>query len=380
MCFSIPYNFRCRIAMVIRTAAYCVVSLTTVVLNVLVLFTFAATHNWNSQQVYKSSLAISDILIGILLLPLAIWDFCTHFIFSNVNGQPKMNVTSINNNLNETRNFLVPIPLQRSYFTALEKHPYYEEVRGFSSSLFIFTAIYCMAAASIDRFIAIAKPLSYTRHVAKRMSKRAVLAIWLAGIVYSCGPRIFRSMGVPVGYQSMGTVAFMQLEGMEGMENDDNSILIISLSMLLVPLIIVWVLSIFTFNSMKNSNRSLRKFQQRANNLALKGYHQQAKKLATKERQVEGELARTLRLIVAAFTVCFLPAILSFGGMLVPSVHRYNVEVFSIKAYDAYTDIEDIAQFLLYFNGLFNFFIYNARNNNFRKTLRRVIAFRKALK
>ena len=61
--------FRCHAAIISVAVITGLISLCTIALNIIVLIIFRAMQNLHSQSIYKLSLAVSDLLTGVLLIP-----------------------------------------------------------------------------------------------------------------------------------------------------------------------------------------------------------------------------------------------------------------------------------------------------------------------
>ena len=327
------------------------------------LVVFRAIGNLHSQSIYKLSLAVSDLLTGILIIPSSLRIV---FVFHEekldrykiwVNGTTFLKGTWNTTLLSVTIPTVAP-PMESSYIFQYT----YSSLFGFLTTICIFTSIYSLAAASVDRYFAMSRPLQYTQSTAKRYAKRIIIAIWLIAIVVSCLPFILDASGVAVKYVTIGVLSFMgpkrTFSESKGVQLGYGEIVYVNIAILAAPVLLVWILSILTY---RHTKKLLRKVQR-------KRFDEQLQIVMNKE----GKLAVTLRIMVAGFTLCFLPAILVLFGMLSPHIYIQNAKQFSLAASDHYTNAEYICQLFIFLNGLVNFFVYNIRNKVFRSELKKL--------
>ena len=89
----------------------------------------------------------------------------------------------------------------------------------------------------------------------------------------------------------------------------------------------------------------------------------------TRSIRAETKIAKTLFTMVSVFTISVLPsAMLNLWEFVDPSIDVIALENFSPK-YDTFKRFRYIAFLVLFYNSLWNFFIYQRRDRDFRKSL-----------
>ena len=90
----------------------------------------------------------------------------------------------------------------------------------------------------------------------------------------------------------------------------------------------------------------------------------------TRSIRAETKIAKTLFTMVSVFTISVLPsAMLNLWEFVDPSIDVIALENFSPK-YDTFKRFRYIAFLVLFYNSLWNFFIYQRRDRDFRKSLK----------
>ena len=218
----------------------------------------------NGQTVYRISLALSDILAGIIIFP--------SFIYSYVSYG---NVIYMYNNI-------------------------YIDAVGFFTMLNLHVSMFTLIAAAIDRFKVVYYPLTYNAISTITSVRKICLGLWLISILLAITPTgiIYKKFRFVL---FCGTIVIPALF--------DNFIIgvIYATVMIIAPVTAMWLLTISTF-------------------LVYKKYSEKRKKLFTTVRQrqksnEETKLFFTLGIMVGVFSICFLPPavvsiiIFSFGGV-----------------------------------------------------------------
>ena len=86
---------------------------------------------------------------------------------------------------------------------------------------------------------------------------------------------------------------------------------------------------------------------------------------------VEVRVAKTLFVMVSIFTSSMLPFLISsFRQLLDPSLNAADLKNFSHSNYKAFKGFSHAANVVLFYNSLWNFFIYQRRDRDFKKSLR----------
>ena len=216
----------------------------------------------NGQTVYRISLALSDILAGIIIFP--------SFIYSYVNYG---NVTY--NNV-------------------------YIDAVGFFTMLNLHVSMFTLIAGAIDRFKVIYNPLTYNAISTITSARKTCLGLWLISILLAIAP-------TGIIYKKFKFVLFCGTFVLPAMFNNVNIFLIYTTVVFMAPVTAMWILTIVTF-------------------LVYKKYSEKRKKLFTTVRQrlksnKETKLLFTLGIMVGVFSICFLLAaivsilVITFGAV-----------------------------------------------------------------
>ena len=344
------FCFSCRVRISITVAALVIMAVVTTVVNLLVIVVFSTANRLrNSQSTYKLSLAVADLLVGTVVLPSCIYNL-TEFLWQRlttskanmVAGYEKFNGTyiltekSVSTNIHEN---LLEDDFPLSYLNGI----------GFVTAVSIFVSIYTLAAAGVDRFFAVYKPLSYNKEKAGMYAKVACAFSWTLALVISVVPIV-----TPPNLLTFGIAFSMLVAALRPLGIIAYAIL------LFIPLIVVWVVNILIYIIIKRHSRT---FQRKLSKVSR-----------AKADEVEKRLATTLRLMGGVFTFNTLPLWLTLlSNLFVFDVRPQIPETLNIPKATTFITIQVVSVFLLLGNSLCNFFIYNARNEDFRKALKQLI-------
>ena len=321
----------------------------TAVVNLLVILVLSASKKLsNSQSTYKLSLAAADLLVGVIVLPSCIynligllWHPLTTSRITAVAGYESINgrLVTIDGNVSTDIQQVV----QDDGFPT-----HYLNGIGFMTSVSIFVSIYTLAAAGFDRFFAVYKPLSYDKAKAKKYAKIACAISWIIAGLFSLLP--FFKLTNEFKYGVTFTLLVSALRDLG----------IYVYTVFFIPLLVVWVVNIMVYVIIKKHTKS---------------FHQNhASVTRDRDDDVEKRLASTLRLMVGVFTFNTLPLWITFlANIFVYDVDAFLPELVDLKKATDFIIIQVVSILLLLGNSLCNFFIYNARNENFRKELKHMI-------
>ena len=93
----------------------------------------------------------------------------------------------------------------------------------------------------------------------------------------------------------------------------------------------------------------------------------------SRSTRTEVRVAKTLFIMVSIFTSSILPFIISNLWQLVdPSLNYADLKQFSHSNYKAFKGFSHIAYVALFYNSLWNFFIYQRRDPDFKKSLEKL--------
>ena len=309
------------------------------------------TQFHNSQATYKFSLAIADFIVGAIVLPLAVdilrrlvWTRHLQSGFTNVDGYPIQNGTVVGN--------LTPVEVVERAGQLRTKFPLeYEHFAGSVTAISIFVSVYTLAGAGFDRLRAVYNPLSYRKERANKLAKRVCIVSWLIAILFGILPIFTPNLG----YALVLSITFATL--------DFNGLILYSVG-LFVPLIVVWIVNIFTFTVSKKHSK----------------FRRQLTQVAQRKRQkVESRLAHTLQVMVATFTINTLPLIiLLISSLFLPSTRPSLPHQFNEDHGNLFITLEFVAVMMLFGNSLWNFIIYSCRNRDFRVAVK--LGFEKIMK
>ena len=216
----------------------------------------------NGQAVYRISLALSDILAGIIIFP--------SFIYLYV-----------------------------SYGSVTYNNIYIDAV-GFFTMLNFHVSMFTLIAAAIDRFKVVYNPLKYNTISTITFARKTCLRLWLISILLAIAP-------TGIIYEKFRFVLFCGTIVSPALFTNVYICLIYITVVFMAPVTAMWLLTILTF-------------------LVYKKYSEKRKKLFTTERQrqklnKETKLLFTLGIMVGVFNICFLPAaimsiiVITFGGV-----------------------------------------------------------------
>ena len=310
------------------------------IVNVLIILMITLNpHLQNSQSTYKLSLAVADLLVGAIVLPVAV-DILYKLIWSRhlSLGHTYVQGYAIENGtLNENITTVAVVDRAGKFHTKFPN--VYENFAGFFTAVSILVSVYTLAGAGFDRLSAVYNPLTYRKETAHKTAKRVCVVSWLLAIVFGILPLFTPHLH----YALVLSIAFLTL--------DFNGLILYSVG-LFVPLLVVWIVNILTFTVSKKHSK----------------FRRQLTKTAQKKRQlVENRLAQTLRLMVVAFTVSTLPLIiLIVCSLFLPTTRPTLPHEFKMKDGVVFLVVEFVAVMLLFGNSLWNFFIYSYRNRDFR--------------
>jgi len=344
--------YRCRTAIIIILVACGVLGLLIAFVNLLIILVIALNSQiGNSQAIYKLSLAVADLLVGVMVLPLAVdilrrlvWTRHLSTGYDEVEGYLLQNETLIRN--------ITSVQIAQRAGRFRTKFPLsYENFAGFVTAVSIFVSVYTLAGAGFDRLRAVYNPLTYRKEKANKFAKRICIASWLIAIIFGLLPLFTPNLS----YALVLSITFVTL--------DFNGLILYSVC-LLVPLLVVWVVNIFTFTVSKKHSK----------------FRRQLTQVAQRKRQnVERRLAHTLQLMVAVFTLNTLPLIiLLVASIFLPSTRPTLPHQFNLNHGNLFLILEFVALMMLFGNSLWNFIIYSYRNRDFRTAVK--TGFRRFMK
>ena len=201
------------------------------------------------QTVYRISLAVSDVLTGIIVFPSYIYSYCNSGTIS---------------------------------FTGT-----YVNVIGFFKTLSLYASVLTLLAAAIDRFKVVYRPLTFKDNSNTAFARKICLGLWLISILVAIIPT--RLLHENISYVLIHDTIVLPV-----VLNDATAFCTYLLTAIMIPLTILWIFTILTFCVYKRHSKKQKKF------FSTKKQKQNLMK--------EIKLIFTLGIMVGVFTACFLPA------------------------------------------------------------------------
>ena len=305
-----------------------------VICNATILGVLYFNKDQDVHSIYRLSLAIADFIMGIIVIPTNFGTIYPH-LFRRLSITELQNATdfrivndssssmqSASAELKELNN-LLPDALSSEYVSAV----------GFFTVISFSTSIYSMVAASLDRFVAISRPLRYDDIKAILAAKIAVTSIWFAGIAIAVLPIAVPDLGyafVAFNLAKFGRKPFLILYSV----------------IFFLPVLLMWSSIIATYAA------------------ARPGLRKHDKQFQTDH---EMRLLGTIGAMITVFSICVVPlASTIIVSAFLTFVDKTDPENFDPAATAKFLSVELTMGFLFVSNSLWNCFIYSTRETNFR--------------
>nr|CAB3262686.1 uncharacterized protein LOC100181847 [Phallusia mammillata] len=333
---------RCRANIVIIFIGLIILSIAIITANVTVIGVFRRNKKLrNSQSVYKLSLACADLIVGVIVVPTCIstlgvlvWPSVEAAVDTKVIGFPLVNGSI---NVNASTN--ISIRKQTGDFVKHISYSYIDFVGFFTLTSFV-VSVYTLMVASIDRFRAVFKPLKYNQHEAEKLARILCVVIWVVAFLFASLP-----LFVPQVEYNLVASVLISSAGQE-------AVIMYALA-LFIPFLLVWTSTVATYMMAKQHARVRRHISSRSRR---------------RNENLEARLAKTLTIMVGVFTACLLPSIVvlaaSFSGL--PKTQFSQPRQLDLTSALVFASSEFVAVVILVSNSLWNVFIYNTRNKDFR--------------
>ena len=346
----INYIFSCQTNIVILVVVMGLMALVITVVNILVIAVMSSDRRLqNGQSIYKISLAVADLLVGIVVLPTCIYNINVA-VWTRFTTTPTRTVDGYKV-LDQNTTKLVLANISKGIFENVFEEKFgdgYYNFVGFFTAISLFVSVYTLAGAGIDRFIAVYNPLAYHKRNPQKIAKITCVLCWLFALIFSVLPIFQPAKALFYGLAFSIIVVTLERSG-----------IILYIIAFFLPLIIVWAVNASTFIVMK---------RQIARSNAL------TKKTKQKTKNIEKRLAATLRLMVGVFSFNTLPLWIVFLLFVaIPNIHPNHPESLKPTAALNILSVVVVTLLLLLGNSFWNFFIYNIRNKDFRLALKTML-------
>nr|XP_039254740.1 uncharacterized protein LOC120331682 [Styela clava] len=339
----------CRVNLIVSAVVCGILAIMIVIANITVIIVFTTSPKLrNSQAVYKISLGIADMLVGLFVIPTFISSLILLY----------KSPASMGEIMHKSQpNSEGTLPRKSGGRFSQRFSMEYVDFVGFFTILSLVVSIYTLMMASFDRFMAIHQPLRYGRHNAKRIAIWTSIVLWVCAILFSAMPYFVPEM-------SYGLSASIMVA------SQGESALYLYVVAIVLPLLFVWITTLATYCSTKNHARRRQTLTiRRSNSGGTSNLH-----------NMEARLARTLASMVGIFTLCLLPtAIILIVPFFLSNIYPHLPDMFDPSANKIVMSFEFVAILILMTNSLWNCFIYNARNTDFKNTTKemyRLLLFR----
>ena len=220
----------------------------------------------------------------------------------------------------------------------------YVNVIGFFTFLTLYVSVLTLLASAIDRFKVVYRPLTYKDNSNIAIGRKICVVVWLYSILVAISPTgiIHKSYS----FMLLGDAIVLPV-----VLNDFSAFSILVLTGIIIPITILWIFTIMTF-------------------FVYKRHSKKRKKLFSTKRQKQKLMKEikvffTLGVMVGVFTICFLPAA-ALPMAIINTIEFNSTAVICIAV-------------MAMSNSLWNFFIYSAREKEFRtksKNLYKKLLFR----
>ena len=339
--------FRCKQNVIIVGVFCALLALATTVCNATVLAVFFTNKKpMNSQVVYKVSLAFADLLVGIFVFPTFISTLTQSLMGRHELGELYNISNAVNIEGNTSQVLYKEIRAPSGLLNNRIPQSYYDVV-GFFTTLSLTVSIYTLAAASIDRFMAVFKPMKHQLLGPASVARKSSLTIWIIGVIFSSLPLYVEDLG----YRRITLILI---------SSGGHAALILYLLAFVLPLLVMWTMTIATMCSFRSQNKLSKKLSSTKRTRNNSG-----------KASVEMRLAVTLGIMVGVFTLCVLPAgVVIAATLFTPNISLFNPLSLNQELTNAFLSAEVAVTIILTTNSLWNFFIYSGRDTKFRKATR----------
>ena len=337
--------FSCRASIVIVIVVCCVLAVSVTIANITVIVVILRNPRYpTSQMIYKLSLALADLFVGLFVFPSSAISIYRFQIASFERRTVQVDFDLSNHVLNSTVSYVQHEefdPAANDYYRP-SNHPAYNSAFGFITAVSIFASVSTLMFASYDRFRAIHTPLLYNQTKAATNAHRITFALWIFAIAIGLLPIVVDEISA---YRILAGGALIALSGESG--------LILYGIALGIPLVSVWIFTVSVSVIIKRQAKRRKKLMS---------------KKQVQDSTREQKLTRTLHIMVGVFTACVLPSfIFVMIPEIIPSFDAANVANLAKKPASVFISLELASVIIISSNSLWNCFIYSFRNKDFRR-------------
>ena len=328
--------FRCRLSLVLYMMVAIFLAIAIVICNVQIMGVLSFQKR-NVQSIYRLSLAVADFIMGVFVIPMYVGREYKHFERSssftelrNVTGYVIANDKSLP---------MQPVVVEVKNLAGNNVPNIYVSALGFFMVLSLLVSISSLVAASIDRFVAIFRPLKYNDLKAIFAAKIVVATVWFASLVFAVFPIVIPDVGYDFVVSNVAT-------------EDGRSMLMVYTATAFFLFVLMWSSVIATYVVARPGLRN-----------------------HDRQRQTDDErhLLGTLFIMIIVFTLCILPnALTQIVRVILPTISMENPTDFDIVANLQFSSILLATTLVIFSNSLWNCFIYSIRETVFRKAAKRL--------
>ncbi|XP_076813529.1 uncharacterized protein LOC143460054 [Clavelina lepadiformis] len=328
---------RCRTGILIEMIVCAVLAAAVVIGNLTVLWVYCFNEKLrNRQTTFKISLAIADLMVGIVIFPTFASSLSEMVFRGRFTGFfiETLKVTE--------KNFTQNLPNGSFLIRITDRTPpifstTYFNVVGYFTIVSLVVSIYTLIAASVDLFLALYRPLVYLSNVAYKLAIRLSLFVWVAAFVFAILPMVVPTLR----YRLVASVMI---------SSAGPDAIIMYAVVFLIPLVALWILTIATY-------------------VVARRYFEGRKNLTRDHNGDDAHhhrLTITLSIMVLVFTFSLVPSvILLVASSFILNIYHHVPQHLDKNASVAYTSAEFVSILILTCNSFWNVVIYNARSKEF---------------